>query len=96
VSKKILQAFFLPWNPVFHLIIVSCENIFCLPVFSQKSLKIKTHKTVIFPLFLCGCETWPLTPREERRMRVSENWVLRRIFGPKTKEVAGGWRSKVK
>jgi hypothetical protein len=41
---------------------------------------------------LYGCETWSLTLREEHRWRVSENRVLRRIFGPKREEVAGGWR----
>jgi len=39
------------------------------------------------PVVLYGCETWSLTMREERRLRVSENRVLRRIFGPKTDEV---------
>ena len=39
-----------------------------------------------------GCETWSLTFREERRLRVSENRVLRRIFGPKRDEVTGEWR----
>jgi hypothetical protein len=41
---------------------------------------------------LYGCETWSLTLREEHRLRVSENRVLRRIFGPKMDEVTGGWR----
>jgi hypothetical protein len=41
---------------------------------------------------LYGCETWPLTLREEQRLRVFENRVLRRIFGPKRDEVTGGWR----
>jgi len=41
---------------------------------------------------MCGCETWLLTMREERRLRVSENRVLRRIFGPKRDEVTGEWR----
>jgi hypothetical protein len=39
-----------------------------------------------------GCETWSLTLREEYRLRVFENRVLRRIFGPKRDEVMGGWR----
>jgi hypothetical protein len=43
-------------------------------------------------LVLCGCETWSLTLREEHRLRVFENKVLRRIFGPKRDEVTGGWR----
>jgi hypothetical protein len=41
---------------------------------------------------LYGCATWSLTLREEHRLRVFENRVLRRIFGPKRDEVAGGWR----
>jgi hypothetical protein len=41
---------------------------------------------------LYGCETWSLTLREEHRLRVFENRVLRRIFGPKRDEVTGGWR----
>jgi hypothetical protein len=41
---------------------------------------------------LYGCETWSLTLREEHRLRVFENRVLRRIFGPKRDEVTGDWR----
>jgi len=41
---------------------------------------------------LCGCEAWPLTWREEHRPRVFENWVLRKIFQPKSEEVTGQWR----
>jgi hypothetical protein len=41
---------------------------------------------------LCGYDTWSLTIREERRLRVFENRVLRRIFGPKRDEVTGEWR----
>jgi hypothetical protein len=44
------------------------------------------------PVVLYGCETWSLTLREERGLRVFENRVLRRIFGPKRDEVTGGWR----
>jgi hypothetical protein len=43
-------------------------------------------------LVLYGCETWSLTLRGEHRLRVFENMVLRRIFGPKREEVTGGWR----
>jgi hypothetical protein len=42
-------------------------------------------------VFLYGCESWPLLLREERRLKVFEKWVLRRIFGPKRNEVVGGW-----
>jgi hypothetical protein len=44
------------------------------------------------PVVLYGCETWSLTLRDEYRLRVFENRVLRRIFGPKRDEVTGGWR----
>jgi len=44
------------------------------------------------PVVLYGYETWSLAPREEGRLRMFENRVLRRIFGPKREEVAGEWR----
>jgi len=44
------------------------------------------------PIVLYGCETWLLTLREERKLRVFENMVLRRIFGPRRDEVTGDWR----
>jgi hypothetical protein len=47
-----------------------------------KDIKIRTYKTIILPVVLYGCETWSLTLREERRLRVFENRVLSRIFGP--------------
>jgi hypothetical protein len=56
-----------------------------------KNLKIKIYKTVILPVVLYGCETWSLTLREDHRLRVFENRVLRRIFGPKREE-DGSWR----
>jgi hypothetical protein len=52
----------------------------------SKNLKIKIHKTVTLPVALYGCETWSLTLREEHRLRVFENRVLRKIFGPKREE----------
>ena len=58
--------------------------------FATKNLKIKIYRTIIFPVVLYGCETWSLTLREERRLRVFGNRVLRRIFGPKRDEVTGG------
>ena len=57
----------------------------------SKNLKIKIYKTIILPVVLYGCETWSLTLREECRLRVFENRVLRRIFGPKRDE-NGEWR----
>jgi hypothetical protein len=57
----------------------------------SKNTDIKIHRTVILPVVLYGCETWSLTLREERRLRVFENRVLR-IFGAKGDEVTGEWR----
>jgi hypothetical protein len=56
----------------------------------SKNLKIKIYKTVILPVVLYECETWSLTLREEHRLKVFENRVLR-IFGPKREE-DGSWR----
>ena len=50
------------------------------------------HLTMILPVVLYVCETWSLTLREERRLRVFENRVVRRVFGPKRNEVTGEWR----
>jgi hypothetical protein len=62
----------------------------CVP---HKNLKIKIYKTIILSVVLYGCETWYLALRKEHTLRVFENRVLRRIFGPKREEVAGGdWR----
>ena len=58
----------------------------------MENTKIKVHRTIILPVVLYGCETWSLTLREERRLRVFENRVLRRIFGPKRDRVTGEWR----
>jgi hypothetical protein len=53
---------------------------------------MRIYKAIILPVILYGCEIWSLTLREEHRLRVFENKVLRRIFGPKRDEVTGGWR----
>ena len=55
-------------------------------------LKIKIYRTIILPAVLYGCETWSLILREQRRLRVFENRVLRRVFGPKRDEVTGECR----
>ena len=57
----------------------------------SNNLKIKIYRTVILPVVLYRCETWSLTLREERKLRVFENMVLRRIFGPRRDEVTGDW-----
>ncbi|KAJ4426321.1 hypothetical protein ANN_27135 [Periplaneta americana] len=60
----------------------------------SKNLKVRIDKTVrpTLPVVLYGCETWTLTLREEQRLRVFENKVLRKIFGAKRDEVTGEWR----
>jgi hypothetical protein len=57
-----------------------------------RNVKVKIYKTIILPFVLYGCETWSLTLSEEHRLRVFENRVLRRIFGPKRDEVTWEWR----
>jgi len=69
----------------------SVQNLLSSSVLS-KNLKTEIYRTIILPLVLYGCETWSLTLREEHRLRVFENRVLRRIFGPKRDEVTGEWR----
>jgi len=59
------------------------------PRLLSKNLKINVYRTIIFPIVLYGCETWSLILREERKLRVFENVVLRRIFGPRRDEVTG-------
>jgi hypothetical protein len=58
----------------------------------SKNLKIRIYKTIILSVILYGCETWSLTLREEHRLRVFEDRVRRRIFGPRRDEVTGEWR----
>jgi hypothetical protein len=58
----------------------------------SKNPKIRTYRTIILPVVLYGCETWSLTLREEQRLRVFENRVLKRIFGPKRDKATGEWR----
>jgi hypothetical protein len=58
----------------------------------SKNLKIRIYKTIILPVVLYGCETWSLTLRDEHRLKVSKNRMLRRIFGPKRDEVMGEWK----
>ena len=56
----------------------------------SKNIKVKIYRTIILPVVLYWCETWSLTLREERKLTVFENMVLRRIFGPRRDEVMGG------
>ena len=58
----------------------------------SKTVNIKIYRSIILPIVLYGYETWSVTLKEERRLRVSENRVLRRIFGPKRDEVTEEWK----
>jgi len=58
----------------------------------SRQLEFKIYRTILLPLVLCGCETWSRTFRKERRLRVLENRVLSRIFGPKRDDVTREWR----
>jgi hypothetical protein len=74
-------------NACYH----SVQNLLSSRLLSE-TLKIGLYKTIILPVVLYGCETWSLTLREEHRLRVFENKVLRRIFALKRDEVTGEWR----
>jgi hypothetical protein len=67
-------------------------RVFCPPTCCLGNLKVKINKTIILPVVFYGCETWSPTLREEQRLRVFENKVPRRIFGPKRGEVMGEWK----
>jgi len=69
-------------NACYH----SAQNLLCCSL-QSKNIKIKIYRTIILLVFLYGCETWSLTLREGRRLRMFEKRVLRRIFGPKRDEV---------
>ena len=69
----------------------SVQNILSSSLLSKK-LKIKIYRTITLPVVLYGCETWSLTQRDERRLSVFENRVLRRVFEPKGDEVTGECR----
>jgi hypothetical protein len=58
----------------------------------SKNVEIILYKTIILPVVLYGCQTWSLALREEHRLRMFQNAMLRRIFGLKRDKVIGGWR----
>jgi hypothetical protein len=69
------------------------KNVFYYEIFRQKASNLDwIYRTIILPIVLYGCKTWSLTLREELRLRLCENRVLRRQFGPKRDEVTGEWR----
>jgi hypothetical protein len=72
-------------NAYYH----SVQNLLSSRLLS-KNAELRIYKIIIFPVVLYGCETWSLTVREEHKLRMCENRVLRRIFGPKRAGVTGG------
>jgi hypothetical protein len=72
--------------------VISCGLQLRVSRLLSKNIKIRIYKSIILPVVLYGCETWFLPLREEHRLRVFENRVLRTIFGPKMDEVTGDWR----
>ena len=82
IKRRLLSG-----NAYYHLV----QNILSSSLLSE-NLKIKIYRTIILHVVLYGCETWSLPWREERRLRVFENRVLRRIFGRKWDEVRGEGR----
>jgi hypothetical protein len=74
-------------NSCYH----SVQNLLSSRLLS-KHVKIKIHKTIMLPVVLYGCETWSPILREEHRLRVFENRVLRRIFRPERDDTMRGWR----
>ena len=73
-------------NACYHLV----QNLLCSSLLS-KNMEININKTIILPVVLYGSETWSLVLREECRLRVFDDRVLRGIFGPKEDEVTGEW-----
>jgi hypothetical protein len=73
------------------MLVTIYSRTFCLLACCQKT-KIRIYETIILPVVLYGCEAWSLTLREEQRLRVFENGVLRKIFGVTRDEVTEGWR----
>jgi hypothetical protein len=89
IQEKIRRRWYFG-NACYH----SVQNLLSSRLLS-KNLKTRIYKTIILPVVLYRCETWSLTLREEHRLRVFENRVLRRIFGPKSDEVSRECRRKL-
>jgi hypothetical protein len=76
------------WNACYH----SVQSLLSSRLLSR-NIKVKIYKTLILAVVFYGCETWSVALREEHRLRVFEDRVLRRIFGPERDEVTGEWRT---
>jgi hypothetical protein len=84
--QKEINSRLTPENACYHSVL----NFWFYSLLS-KNIKITIYRTIIFPVVLYGCETWSLILREEHRIRMFENGVLR-IFGPKREEETAEWR----
>jgi hypothetical protein len=78
--QKEIKSRLISGNACYH----SFQSLFSCRLL-HRNIKIELYKTIILHVVLYGCETWSLTLKEEHRLSVFENWVLRRIFGPKKK-----------
>jgi hypothetical protein len=85
--QELIKRRLISGNVCYH----SVQNLLSSCLLS-KNINIRIYKTIILPVVLYGRETWSLMLKEEHRLRVFENRVLRRIFGPKRDEVTGEWR----
>ena len=86
-SQEEIKSRFKSGNTCYYLV----QKLLSFSLLS-KNLKIKVYRTIILPVVLYGFETWSLTLREEHRLRVFENRLLSRIFGPRRDEVKGDCR----
>ena len=85
--QEVIKSRLKSGNACYH----SVQNLLSSRLLS-KNVQIKTHTNITLPVVLYGCETWSLTLREERRLRVFENRMLGRILGPKRDEGTREWR----
>jgi hypothetical protein len=92
VNRPLYTGTVIPYKPSlqsFSFFLSFARQLLCSDERAGLLFEVQSVKTIILPVILYGCESWSLTLREEHRLRVFENWVLRRIFGPKRDEVTG-------
>ena len=102
IIMSLVTSLFSPWSPALRLLVSgynacyhSVQNLLSSRMLS-KNIKFKIYKIMILTVVFYGCETWSLTLREERRMRVFETRMMRRMFGPKRDKIPGEWRKLYK
>ena len=87
---SVLYIYNIPANKLFYTAVSVIYVHVC--ILATHYIYLSIYRNIILPVVLYGCETWSLTLREERKLRVFENMVLRRIFEPRRDEVTGDWR----